>query len=243
MLFYNGWNDTDGKDEIISFDETISYTLENDASEFWDNWIGTHFPVYSSSGTRISNLIDLSSIKVCTGSKISWVATVPVNTTLIVETSLDGGQNYTQVTNGGSIPGITPGMDLTGKSLVIKQTFYSSDNLNTPRLDGLQLEFNRGFNFINEGDVSVKPIIEITKYGNGDVSIINLSNNKEFKFTNLSNNEIITVYNEEEIIESNLGLNRYSNFNDNYLDLPIGNTTLRVIGSCKIILKWQYKKL
>lgn len=99
--------------------------------------------------------------------------------------------------------------------------------------------------FSNEGDVNLKPEIEIEKVGAGDITITNTSNNNEvFSFTGLNNAEVIYVNNEDEIIDTSIiGIYRYSNFNDNYLNLIRGINQLNVVGNCKIIFRYQFKLL
>lgn len=103
---------------------------------------------------------------------------------------------------------------------------------------GTIIEFN------NLGDKNCNPILYIQKVGIGSFAIYNLSNNNsEFLLTSLYDNEILTIYNEEEIIESSTGLYRYNNFNNNYLSLPVGYNKLKVVGNCKIKFKYRFKTL
>lgn len=88
-------------------------------------------------GYRISPSLDLSSGASATSSQISWTATAPTNTTIVIETSLDGGATWQSATNGGAIPGITAGMSLSGKSLLVRQTLTTSDPSVTPTLSDL----------------------------------------------------------------------------------------------------------
>src|SRR5690606_15990725 len=82
-------------------------------------WYAQSLPLRRApSGTRTSPPLDLSTVDAVAGSSISWAATTPAGTSITVETrlSLDGGSTWGpwQVcTNGGAIPGITPGMDLS----------------------------------------------------------------------------------------------------------------------------------
>lgn len=98
--------------------------------------------------------------------------------------------------------------------------------------------------FVNNGDVEIKPILYITKVGAGDISIFNQTNgNLEFKFTGLNDQEELTVYNDEEIIESSTGLYRYDNFNDNYLNILRGTNNLNIVGTFTLKIKYQFKFL
>jgi len=96
--------------------------------------------------------------------------------------------------------------------------------------------------FNNKGDMDCKPEIYITKVGNGDFVIQNLSdNNIQFKFTDLIDQEEISVSNENEIINTNLSIYRYDNFNFNFLSIPPGLNTLRILGNVKFYFKYQFK--
>lgn len=92
---------------------------------------------YGEGGYRVSPALDLSPAGVAASSAISWTATTPTGTAVQVKTSLDGGATWQQATNGGAIPGITPGMDLTGKSLLVRQTLTTEDTTQTPQLHDL----------------------------------------------------------------------------------------------------------
>lgn len=108
--------------------------------------------------------------------------------------------------------------------------------------------------FVNYGDVVCKPEIFITKVGSGDVSILNATNDgQEFKFTSLLNTEEIYIDCENEQIDSELPnvipggqptvQYRYSNFNNNYLELLRGNNYLKIYGNCKIQFRYKFKTL
>jgi phage-related protein len=100
--------------------------------------------------------------------------------------------------------------------------------------------------FVNYGDTIVKPIMEITKVGIGDVSIINHSNGGEiFEIKNLNDGEIVQIDNEREHVESDIpGVYRYDDItNDNYLTMVYGTNRLTVYGKCKIQFKCQFKIL
>ena len=100
--------------------------------------------------------------------------------------------------------------------------------------------------FDNLGDIECKPEIYIEKVGNGDLSIINMSNSGvEFKFTGLLDEEELEVSSEYEIINTSLvATYRYDNHNGNFLVmLPFSVNYLRVTGTAKFYFKYQYKYL
>ena len=100
--------------------------------------------------------------------------------------------------------------------------------------------------FDNLGDVDCKPEIYIEKVGNGNLSIVNMSNSGiEFKFTGLLDGEQLEVSSEYEIINTSLvATYRYDSHNGNFLVmLPYSVNYLRVTGTAKFYFKYQYKYL
>jgi hypothetical protein len=93
---------------------------------------------YQSSGTRISTY-DLSQVKIAKSAKVSWTQTLPTNTTLTIQTSLDG-TNYNSQTNNGAITGISNGLNTAGKTLYVKQTLSTTDTTVTPKLNDMYVE-------------------------------------------------------------------------------------------------------
>jgi hypothetical protein len=61
---------------------------------------------YSASGTRIAPFLSLSNAGIAGSTLAAWTATTPTNTSVALATSFDG-SSYTNVSNGGSIAGIT----------------------------------------------------------------------------------------------------------------------------------------
>lgn len=104
-------------------------------------------------GTRTSPALDLSPAGIAASSSISWTATTPAGTGVTVETSLDGGATWQQATNGGAIPGITPGTNLAGKSLLMRQTLSTTDTTVTPKLHDLAVR-------INSSNIQDGPIVQ-----------------------------------------------------------------------------------
>ncbi|HHW45231.1 MAG TPA: DNRLRE domain-containing protein, partial [Desulfotomaculum sp.] len=89
------------------------------------------------SGSRVSPPLDLSPVGRAFSSSISWQATEPPGTSVVIEVSLDGGLTWQQATNGSTIPGLSPEMDLTGKSLLVRQILSTTDPSRTPILHEL----------------------------------------------------------------------------------------------------------
>ena len=77
---------------------------------------GSFEAVNASSGTSTSTAMDVTSITSYISSSINWSETTPGDTSITVEFSTDDGSNWTTVSNGDSIPGLTSGDDLSGAS-------------------------------------------------------------------------------------------------------------------------------
>ncbi len=85
-------------------------------------------------GTRISPAVSLASVVRIASSDIVWDATVPAGDTLMVETSIDGGISWQPATNGAAISGLTYDLDVTAKTLMIRETLSGSYDLKLHRL-------------------------------------------------------------------------------------------------------------
>ena len=83
------------------------------------------------------NKIYLQSLGICQGSYIEWSAEMPANTTAKVYTSLDD-VNFTEAVNGAAIEGLSEGVSLSDKALMIKQIMTTEDASITPMFSRLQ---------------------------------------------------------------------------------------------------------
>jgi len=94
----------------------------------------------------------------------------------------------------------------------------------------------------NDGDLPIKPEIDIYKIGRGSLTINNFSTrDNPFEFDILEDQETIYVDNEEEVIETDISnTERYDNFNDNYLTLERGVNRLIITGSCIVRFRYQF---
>lgn len=90
------------------------------------------------------------------------------------------------------------------------------------------------YNPSQDGSAYLYPtsVITMTATSNGDLSIVNASDdNREFEFTDLSANEVLTVNNSLGIITSSTGLRRLSKFNKKWLRLVPGANNLTITGN------------
>ena len=95
------------------------------------------------------------------------------------------------------------------------------------------------FLFNNEsGDLErMNPIVEFqTTISNTSFSLVNKTDdNREFKFTGLQGNEIITVDNKNKIITASSGLQRLGNFNKKFFRLLQGVNEIQAVGQCEYL--------
>lgn len=110
--------------------------------------------------------------------------------------------------------------------------------------DGFDFTQNNGvntFSIDNIGRLEIKPVIEISKVGDGSITIRNFSKAySDFILTDLLDGEVVTIDCEKKYIDSSIVESRYDNFNQNYLSLPFGVNNLQVTGSCILVIRYQY---
>jgi hypothetical protein len=116
-----------------------SSTTPSNGTIYGATWTTNSFR-YMVTGTRTAPAVDLTPAGTAVQSIITWNATTPANTTLVVDTSLDGGANWSPANNGAAIPGITTGMDLKGKSLLVRVTETTTDTTVTPQLHDITVD-------------------------------------------------------------------------------------------------------
>lgn len=128
----------------------------------------------------------------------------------------------------------------TNDAFAYSQEYLSEDyNLMENPLDGTALTIN------NDGDIPLEVEMWIKKYGDGDITIINTSDNdREFRVQNLKDEEQIYLNHEKEDIQSNVpNLFHFEDVLTDYLKLPLGENLLRVYGNCTIQFRYRHKYL
>lgn len=91
------------------------------------------------SGTWTSPSASVSSLVTCGGSVITWEeegTDNPARAYTFVQSSIDGGGTYQQCVNGGPIPGLTNGVSLASKSVIIQCLLGTQTNA-VPMVSGL----------------------------------------------------------------------------------------------------------
>jgi hypothetical protein len=106
----------------------------NRYSAFFDN-----FGVMSSAftGSRVHPSVSISAAGTVEDSIIVWDSDIDDDPNVVVEASTNGGSTYSACTNGGQIPGATPGTNVSGKSLLIRTTLTTQNATYSPVLTGL----------------------------------------------------------------------------------------------------------
>lgn len=101
----------------------------------WDNLVLAQTP----SGMWTSPSTSISSLGTCGDSVISWNESGtgnPAYAYAFVQTSINGGSTYQQCVSGAQIPGLTPGINLSGKSVLIQALLGTQSNT-VPEVSGL----------------------------------------------------------------------------------------------------------
>lgn len=115
---------------------------------------------------------------------------------------------------------------------------YTSNQYNlSNNIDGHELEFE------NFGDDICYPFIRLEKIGDGDFSIVNLSDGgREFKMSDIWDGDILEIDNEDKSIETNVaGVYRYENHNNVYLRLLRGMNRLKIYGNVRIQFTYRFR--
>lgn len=177
---------------------------------------------------------------------ISWTGEHLEKIKVYTSLSFNNGYDWTfwtQAINGSFIPNLdyqTPVHNVLFKYRVFLDGI---DQISEPTFQELVLEFEPVIVFDNKGDTICTPEIWIEKLGTGSFSLTNISNNNEqFEFDFIGTEETIYVNSENEYIETSAArIERYSNFNDGYLKLPVGRNVFKVNGDAKIQFRSQFK--
>ena len=95
---------------------------------------------FATSGTRVSTAINLSGVTDLAYCAIGWETTLPTNTAVAIETSVDGGASYSTATNGNCPTGLTLGESLASiTDFRVKATLSTTDTAATPLITALGL--------------------------------------------------------------------------------------------------------
>jgi len=97
-------------------------------------------PSFVASGSRVSGAIDLSGVANVAFCSLGWKASTPANTTVSVETSVNGGSTYSDASNGSCPTGITLGTGLSAiTDFRTRVSLTTGDTTVTPLVNALIL--------------------------------------------------------------------------------------------------------
>jgi len=118
--------------------ETITAAVPASALVFDAALTGGTFtivPSFQASGNHVSAALDLTSVNDVAYCGIGWNSTTPTNTTVTVETSINGGSSYSTATNGSCPAGISIGDSLSSlNDFRVKITLTTTTSTSTPTI-------------------------------------------------------------------------------------------------------------
>lgn len=117
-------------------------------------------------GSWQSANISLNALGTCGNTQIDWTEvnnSADVQSTVIVEASLDGGSTWQQCVNGAPIPQLPSGTSVTGKNLLVQATLFTSNPLTAPILEALYVRVCG--NYGTASGTRISPAISLTPVG------------------------------------------------------------------------------
>ncbi len=169
----------DGLLQISITDTTYQSVTSYIACHFFNNSGAAHSGDFSNfgvceslTGTWQSVTQSLAGATTYGNSLIAWEeVNDPVQTTsLVIQTSIDGGSTYQVCTNGGTIPNLVAGQSLSGVNLIIQALFTSPSANLTPILEGLTAWVIGQF---NASGIWISPALALTNVGRLGASLCN----------------------------------------------------------------------
>lgn len=134
--------------------------------------------------------------------------------------------------------------DLKGLVFKYKIMMSASKDHEKPYIQSFSIQFDPCAVFENLGDFIVKPKVWIRKRnGNGDIEIMNTMTNQKMQLRNLINDEEVFIHCQKEDIVSNrqnLGVYRYDDHNDEFLELIPGQNYLKANGDFDMQVRYQH---
>ncbi|QPR70127.1 hypothetical protein I6G82_11405 [Lysinibacillus macroides] len=133
---------------------------------------------------------------------------------------------------------------LEGLIFRYKIVLNADKNDKKPYIQSFSIAFDPCELMENLGDCIIKPKLWIRKKnGNGDIELTNIMSNQTLIMKNLIDNEEVFIDCQKEDIVSNrqhLGVYRYDDHNDEYLELAVGHNFLKGKGDFDMVMRYQY---
>ena len=134
--------------------------------------------------------------------------------------------------------------ELKGLAFKYKITMSASKEHEKPYIQSFSIQFDPCAVFENLGDFNIKPKVWIRKKnGNGDIELTNTMTNQKMRLRNLIHDEEVYIHCQKEDIVSNrqnLGVYRYDDHNDEFLELVTGKNYLKASGDFDMQVRYQH---
>lgn len=117
-------------------------------------------------GTWTSPSTSLSSLGTCGYNEISWTELTPagnIQSTAIVEASLDGGTTWQACTNGALLPQLSRGTSVSGKSLLLQVILFTDSPITAPVIYGLNVRVCGPYGTVTGTRIS--PVLNLSPIG------------------------------------------------------------------------------
>jgi hypothetical protein len=123
------------------------------------------------SGTWLSASQSLTAAGTYGGSVVSWddVSTNDQDTTLLVESTINGGSSYQTVTNGGSIQNLTLGQSLIGVSVQFRITLTTLSSSSLPQIQYFVARVLGGF---SSSGTRISPALDLSNAGRVGATLV-----------------------------------------------------------------------
>lgn len=121
-------------------------------------------------GQRVAPSVSLASAGTLGNSLIQWYSTEPNSTSILIETSIDGGSTYQTCTNGGAIPNLTVGQSLSGVGVLVRATLNASNASIVPVLHGLTIWVQGAFSATGTRIGTPLNLVNVGRLGNSLVA-------------------------------------------------------------------------
>ncbi|MEN6325772.1 MAG: hypothetical protein ABFD18_06160 [Syntrophomonas sp.] len=144
---YQAYDDTVSVDETRVLDDTTAFDETADLSELFNYIFNTASALKYFEGTGVYELpaIALSPIGRVQSSRVDWVANTPAGTSVVCKVAVFDGKwwsAWTPVANGGAIPGLANGRDVTGYKLKVKLETATTDYTTAANITELEVTIN-----------------------------------------------------------------------------------------------------
>jgi len=171
-IIFNGSNHQVWVDDTVLINATdgaytasgkISFRASNSnvSSGYQGQFNNFGVTVVGMNGTFTNPSTSMTAAGTYLGSVVIWqdVSTGNQSTSVLVESTINGGSSFQTVTNGGPIPNLTPGQSLSGISFQLKVTLLTASASFAPMLQSLVARVLGGF---SSSGTRISPVLSLT---------------------------------------------------------------------------------